>query len=448
LVFGAGTINWSWGLDSHHDFDPDFSPKAQSSTEPAMQQATVNLFADMCDATGHCVQPRTLQPGLTPATASTDSKPPTSTITSPTNGGNVVIGSAVSITGTAVDSGGGVVGGVEVSVDGGHTWHPAIDRNWSYSWKPTFLGSTTIQSRAVDDTGNLENPVRSINVNVVPRSSEILLLYNQTNGDQAIGRLDHTGNYVNLSTRTFLSGWTHIVTGINNVLLFYRSNDGYAWTGKLDDAGNYTDIGELPPVLAPVTGGPGSQWTHVVAGASNIIWFYNSNTGKLMLGKLDDEGYFASLSTRALPAGYTNIAAGANNVFLFYNRNTGQAASAKLGIPAGNYVDLKQITGLSTGWTHIVAGTNNVLLFFNAGVGNAMSARLDDGGNFTYLTNPLWNADLGWTTIAAGVKNSTLFFYHAPSGTVAAGTLDANGNYVHLSTLGGFSLGWTHIIGP
>jgi hypothetical protein len=113
LVFGAGTINWSWGLDSHHDFDTNFAPRAQSSTEPAMQQATVNLFADMG------VQPRTLQPGLTAATASTDSTPPTSTITSPTNGGTVVIGSAVSITGTAVDSGGGVVGGVEVSVDGG-----------------------------------------------------------------------------------------------------------------------------------------------------------------------------------------------------------------------------------------------------------------------------------------------------------------------------------------
>jgi len=448
LVFGAGTINWSWGLDCHHDFDPNFLPREQSSTEPAMQQATVNLFADMCDTTGHGIQPRTLQPGLTAATASTDSTPPTSTITSPTNGGTVVIGSAVSITGTAVDSGGGVVGGVEVSVDGGYTWHPATDRNWAYSWKPTFLGPTTIQSRAVDDTGNLENPVRSINVNVVPRSSEILLFYNQTNGNQAVGRLNNTGNYVNLSTRTFLSGWTHIVTGINNVLFFYRSTDGYAWTGKLDDAGDYTDIGELPAVLGPVMGGPASEWTHVVAGANNILWFYNSNTGKLMLGKLDDKGYFASLSIRALPAGYTNIATGVNNVFLFYNRTTGQAASAKLGNPAGNYVDLKQIPGLSTGWNHIVAGTNNVLLFFNAGVGNAMSARLDDAGNFKYLHNPLWSADLGWTIIAAGVKNSTLLFYHAPSGTVATGTLDANGNYVHLANLSGFSLGWTHIIGP
>jgi Bacterial Ig domain len=437
LVFSAGTINWSWGLDSHHDIDPNFVPiPPQSTPEPAMQQATVNLFADMC------VQPRTLQPGLVPATASTDSTPPTSVITSPTNGGTVVMGSAVSITGTAVDTGDGVVGGVEVSVDGGLTWHPATGRaNWSYSWKPTLLGSIKIQSRAVDDTGNLENAGSYITVTVVPRSPQILLFYNKTNGNNAIGRLNNIGDYVNLSAGVFALGWTHIVTGINNFLFFYRADTGYAWTGKLDDAGNYTDVGQ-PRLL------PGAGWTHVVAGTNNILLFYDSSTGHTMLGRLDVDGSFEPLSARALPTGWTNIVAGVNNVFLFYNRDTGRAATGKLGIPTGNYVDLRAITGLSTGWTHIVAGVNNVLLFFNAGPGSAMTARLDDAGNLTYLRNPLWDADLGWTTIAAGVKNTVLLFYHAPSAQGATGTLDANGNYVHLMLHTGFSPGWTHIIGP
>ena len=442
LVFGAGTIDWSWGLDSQHDFDPDFAP-LHSTPEPAIQQATVNLFADMCEATGqNCVQPRTLQPGLALATASTDSAPPTSVVTSPTNGGTVVMGSAVSITGTAVDTGGGIVGGVEVSVDGGLTWHPATGRsNWNYSWKPTLLGSTTIQSRAVDDTGNLETPVRSISVAVVPRSLEFFIFYNRINGNNAVGTLNNTGNYKNLATGIFASRWTHIVTGANNAVLFYRSDTGYAWTGKLTDAGNYTDVGE--PVY-----GPGPGWTHVVAAANNILLFYNSGTGEMMLGRLDDDGTFVALSARALPAGWTNIVAGVNNVFLFYNSNTGRAATAKLGIPLGNYLDLKELEGLSTGWTHIVAGANNVLLFFKAFPGNTMSARLDDYGNLTYLRNPLWDADLAWTTIAAGVKNNVLLFYHSPSGTVATGTLDADGNYVHLTNLTGFSTGWTHIFGP
>src|SRR5205823_891533 len=44
LVFGAGTVQWSWGLDSNHDNPFGFNNPAPSA---AMQQATVNLFADM-----------------------------------------------------------------------------------------------------------------------------------------------------------------------------------------------------------------------------------------------------------------------------------------------------------------------------------------------------------------------------------------------------------------
>src|SRR5439155_7602824 len=112
LVFGAGTVQWSWGLDRKHN-DTDTTPSV------AMQQATVNLFADMG------VQPGSLQSGLVAASPSTDETAPTSTITSPEDGTDLQTGTPVTITGTAVDDGGGVVGGVEVSVDGGATWHRA-----------------------------------------------------------------------------------------------------------------------------------------------------------------------------------------------------------------------------------------------------------------------------------------------------------------------------------
>ena len=95
-----------------------------------MQQATVNLFADMG------VQPATLMPGLTAATASTDTTAPTSTITLAGAGRHLSDGSAVTISGTATDAGGGVVAGVEVSTDGGTTWHPDHDvqPNTSVTW--------------------------------------------------------------------------------------------------------------------------------------------------------------------------------------------------------------------------------------------------------------------------------------------------------------------------
>jgi hypothetical protein len=156
LVFATGTYQWAWGLDANHD-----NSNLGSTTDPGMQQATVNLFADMG------VQPTTLQSGLIAASASTDATPPSSTIVSPANGSSVALG-AITISGTATDAGGGVVAGVEVSVDGGTTWHPAIGRgNWSYLWTPAAAGNFTLKTRAVDDSGNVEIPGAGATVSVV-----------------------------------------------------------------------------------------------------------------------------------------------------------------------------------------------------------------------------------------------------------------------------------------
>jgi hypothetical protein len=164
LVFGAGTVQWSFGLDRAAG-----AGDAGSLTppDPAMQQATVNLLADMG------AQPASLMPGLTSAAASTDTTPPTSTITSPSQGVSFSDGSAVTISGTATDAGGGVVAGVEISTDGGSSWHSvttmsAADTSitWSYSWIAHGNPSATIETRAVDDSGNLEKPGTGVTVNV------------------------------------------------------------------------------------------------------------------------------------------------------------------------------------------------------------------------------------------------------------------------------------------
>ncbi len=106
---------------------------------------------------------------MTPATASTDTVAPTSTIVTPADGATVQAG-LITVNGTATDVG-GVVGGVEVSVDGGTTWHAASGReSWSYTWTPTGPGSVTLKSRAVDDSGNLETPGAGIQVTIAPRT--------------------------------------------------------------------------------------------------------------------------------------------------------------------------------------------------------------------------------------------------------------------------------------
>ncbi len=163
LVFGAGTVQWTWGLDSNHD-------RTITPTDSSMQQATVNLFADMN------VQPATLQAGLTAVTASNDITAPASTITSPANNSSIALGSNVVISGTATDAIGGRVGGIEVSVDGGVTWHPATGRStWTYNWTAPGTSTTvTIKSRAVDDSINLETPAAGVTVNVGAGSDTVL----------------------------------------------------------------------------------------------------------------------------------------------------------------------------------------------------------------------------------------------------------------------------------
>ncbi|BCH29004.1 hypothetical protein MesoLjLc_09340 [Mesorhizobium sp. L-8-10] len=142
LVFGAGTVYWAWGLSDNHDLQP-------TPTDARVQQAMVNLLADMG------IQPGTLQAGLVAATGSTDQTAPTSLFTAPTS---VVAGSTVTISGTASDIG-GVIASVEFSTDNGASWHPATgDENWTYTWTPQLAGTYTVRSRAVDDSVNLETP--------------------------------------------------------------------------------------------------------------------------------------------------------------------------------------------------------------------------------------------------------------------------------------------------
>ncbi len=152
LVFGAGTVQWAYGLDNF--------TIPTSTPDKNMQQATVNLFADMG------VQPATLMTGLVAAAKSTDTTAPVSTITSGLNGQTLADGSSVTISGTATDAG-GVVAGVEVSTDGGTTWHPATGTtSWSYTWTVHGSPTVTVKTRATDDSGNTEVPGSGAAVNV------------------------------------------------------------------------------------------------------------------------------------------------------------------------------------------------------------------------------------------------------------------------------------------
>ena len=287
-VFGAGTTQWSWGLDAQHDF-------LGTPVSAPMQQATVNLFADMG------VQPGSLMTGLVPASASTDTVAPTSSIVS--TPAVIDAGTPVTVSGTASDSGGGVVAAVEVSVDGGATWHPAVGREqWSYSWVPAANASALVRSRAVDDSGNLETPGAGVPINACPCS-----IWN----NQTVPAVD-ADSYnqpieLGVKFRSELGGY---ITGIR----FYK---GAGNTGT--HAANLWTSGGTLLASVPFAGETSSGWQQVslgspVAIAANTTYVasYHTPTGHFS----KDANYFATSSfvNRPLRALATGLD-GPNGVF-------------------------------------------------------------------------------------------------------------------------------------
>jgi len=296
LVFGAGTVQWAWGLDGNHD-------RGAAAPDDAMQQATVNLFADMG------AQPGSLQNGLVAASKSTDTFGPTSSVTSPVNGGTVGGGDRVTITGTAADSG-GVVAGVEVSVDGGATWRAAQGTSsWSFEWMAGLPGSVTILSRAVDDSGNRGEPGAGITVSIVGGLCPCPSLWTQATVPPVPDVDDPSAVELGLKFRSGVNGF---VTGVR----FYKSTNntgthiGNLWTSTGTRLATATFAGETP-----------SGWQQVlfdepvpVTANTTYVVSYHTNVGHYAASG----GYLSSMGVDAPPLqAPTSAAAGGNGLFLY-----------------------------------------------------------------------------------------------------------------------------------
>jgi hypothetical protein len=231
LVFGAATVQWSWGLTNIPTSD---SRATVVTVDSRMQQATVNLFADMG------IQPLTLQSGLVHATASTDTVGPTVNVTSPASGSTVPALKPVTVTGTSADTGGGVVARTEVSTDGGTTWNPTTGlTSWTYTWTPTTAGAANIKVRSVDDSVNI-GAVTTIPITVGNQACPCTV-WPASAVPAAINGGDGSSIELGVKVRSSVTG---SITGIR----FYKSpantgtHTGSLWssTGQLLATGTFT----------------------------------------------------------------------------------------------------------------------------------------------------------------------------------------------------------------
>lgn len=410
-VFSAGTVQWSWGLDATHD-------NPGTPADPRIQQATVNLFADMG------AQPTTLRPGLVPATASTDVTPAVSIITSPTAGGSVNAGSTVTIAGTASDVG-GRVGGVEVSVDGGATWHPAQGRgSWSYAWSPVDTGNVTIRSRAVDDSGNLESAGAGTSIRVRPAAPGVCPcnIFSTAGGPAAA---DAASVEVGVRFRSDRDG---VVNGVR----FYKPGPA---TGGTHIGHLWSNAGQLLGTVT-FTGESGSGWQEARFGEGNGIPVTANTTyvASVLMptgNYAASLGYFASHGADNAPLHALQDGAGgfANGVFIY-----GSGGFPTSTFSSTNYwVDVVFDT-LAPSGPHCVADQTTAD-FALGSFGSGTYAALEGDGEVALA--PALAQEFAGTALPAGWSGSG--WTAGGAVTLAGGTLRADG--ARSATLAAYTVG-------
>jgi hypothetical protein len=225
-----------------------------------------------------------IPPNPTPTptpTPTPDTLRPTSTITSPTAGATVLTGTTVNITGTASDTGGGSVVRVEVSVDGGATFSTAAGTNpWSFNWTPTSPGPATIRSRAVDNSGNVQDPTTVIAVTVAnPPDTTPPTVTSFSPAAGAVNVSPETNVIVTFSEAmdpASVNGASVNLLGPNGLVSATVSYDAASFTATLNPAASLVDGVTYTP---RVRGGSADPRVKDVAGnalAADLTWTFTT----------------------------------------------------------------------------------------------------------------------------------------------------------------------------
>jgi Domain of unknown function (DUF4082)/Bacterial Ig-like domain/Bacterial Ig domain len=438
LVFGAGTVQWSWGLDGEHD-------RGGSSADPRMQQATTNLFADMG------VRPTTLQNDLVPATQTADHDPPTTTIVAPGDGADLESGKPTTISGSADDltgeTAGGQVAAVEVSTDGGSRWHPAQGRDhWSYQWTPGSAGSTTVLARAVDDSANLEQSGDQVTVEVVPHTCPCSIWDESFTAPQ-----DSDAGAVEVGVK-FRSDSPGFITGLR----FYKTagntgtHIGHLWTA-----------GGVELAAATFSGESSSGWQEVsfdgpvavAAGSTYVASYYAPDGHYASIG-----GYFSLVGVDSSPLhALADGVQGGNGIFKYGHSGSLFSGAGPETFGAANYlVDVvfeneagvdttaPQVTvlGPAPGAGEVSAGVTVGATFSEAMAAASLSSssvELRDGSGAPVPATISYNAAERRLSLAPAGELAPSTLYSATIKGGAGGAADLAGNPLAHDTIWSFT---------
>jgi hypothetical protein len=176
-------------------------------------------------------------------------------------------------------------------------------------------------------------------------SNESLLFYNANSGLAQFYGTDGQGGINQLSSSTYSKGWTHIVPGWYTVftpsgpgertsdLLFYNGSSGLAQFYGTDGQGGINQISSSTY---------STGWTHIISGifvagyTNTALFFYNGNSGLAQFYTTNGQGGIKQLSSSTYSRGWAQIVdfpgppsnipdTGNPDRLLFYNSGSGLA---------------------------------------------------------------------------------------------------------------------------
>ena len=273
-------------------------------------------------------------------------------------------------------------------------------------------------------------------VSEVPDALLPRMVFCRNNGSNlafAVGTLPGSGGF-STSRSGQLTGVnaTHMAPAGGGRVFLYNSGSRAGWL--IDSSGN---------VLKPWSAGAFGTWTSIVNVPVGRVLFYDSGSGRGIVGYFDGGGNFVQeWATTQFSHSWSHVVTTWAGDLFFYNKDSGAGRCGAIATN-GSFIDRGLINGLISGWEHIVATGNRGLWFYRASDGFGALAELQPP---VFGTLPSQTFAPGW--LPGACANGLVLLQNPTTGQGYTGGFNAGGfQALRAFPTHAFALGW-QLVGP
>lgn len=206
-------------------------------------------------------------------------------------------------------------------------------------------------------------------------------------------------------------------------VVFYNKQTGKSVIGRVDASGNYADLKAYTTWA--------TNWSQIVPLGQGYIFFYNTTSGLTTLGRVTDDGTYTDVqSSLSLGPGWTNVVPAGNNLILFYKAGSNSGGIARVN-PNGSISILKVYTTFYADWTNVTGLDNGVVIFYQTSTGLVSALSVDSDGN---LINQKQYNKVKFSDRVVPSIDGRVLFYRYQNGEAVAARFDQASNFIGLMT--------------